>query len=143
MEKEELDKIKEQSDEVIRGVVALQEEIKKYKSGAESFEIATGVLAQVAEREKEVTLEIKKLMAQISKSNMSKMIENLGEIEEKMENVRGDFEEIEKRLMAQQREEKKIEREMKELRAEMTEMKDLLIKNKEKKGGIRGLFGKR
>ena len=52
MEKEELDRIKAQSDEVIRGVEELQEQIKKYKRGAESFELAVGILGEIGEQEK-------------------------------------------------------------------------------------------
>ena len=143
MDKEELDRIKAQSDEVIRGVVELQEEIKKYKSGAESFELATGALALVAEREKEVTKRIEKYLETISKSNVKKILEDLNEIEKKIVDVKDEYSEIEKKVLAQQKEEKKLEKEIRELRAEIAEFRDLMRKTEEKKAKVFGLFKKR
>lgn len=136
MDKEELDKIKEQSNEVIRGVTALQEEIKKYKSGAESFELAVGVLAQVSEKEKEVAMDMKKLIAEMRKSSFKKTVDELEEIENSIE-------EASKKMVSEQKTEKRLEKEIKELRMEMSEIKILLENSKGKKGGIFGLFGKR
>ena len=90
MDKEELDKIKAQADEVIRGVTELQEEIKKYRSGAESFELATGALALVAEREKEVTKRIEKYLEVISKSNVKKILGDLEEVSQKIVDMKDD-----------------------------------------------------
>ena len=143
MDKEELDKVKAQAEEVIRGVAELQDEIKKYKSGAESFELATGALALVAEREKEVTKRIEKYLEAISKSNVKKILADLDEVSEKVIEVKDEYGEIEKKVLAQQREEKKLEKEIRELRGELAEFKDLMKKSEEKKAKVFGLFKKR
>ncbi len=143
MDKEELDRIKAQSDEVIRGVVELQDQIKKYKSGAESFELAVGVLGGVAEREKEVVRSVEKYLEVISRTNIKKMIQEIREIEAKIEGLRDEYAEIEKKVLAQQKEERKLEREIKEFRFEIRELKELLEKTEDKKGRVFGLFRKR
>ena len=72
MDKEELDRIKAQSNEVIQGIVDLQEQMQRYKSGAESFELAVGVLGEIAEREKNVVTEMKDYIDEIAKINIKK-----------------------------------------------------------------------
>ena len=142
MEKEELDRIRAQSDEVIRGVFELQEQIKKYKSGAESFEIAVGMLNQIAERERGVTEKIEKYISGISKSEVKKVFEELQKIEEKTAKISVQYERIQKELDSKVREEKRIESEMKLLREELMATRKK-VGQKEEKRGIRKLFGKR
>lgn len=143
MEKEELDRIKAQSDEVIRGVEELQEQIKKYKRGAESFELAVGILGEIGEQEKKVMNELGKYLGTISKASTKGMVGTLREIEEKLEDIRDDFGEIEKKVLVQQREERKLEKEIRELRGELADFRDSLAKNDEKRGKILRLFRKK
>lgn len=143
MEKEELDRIKAQSDEVIRGVEELQEQIKKYKRGAESFELAVGILGEIGEQEKKVMNELGKYLGTISKASTKGMVGTLREIEEKLEDIRDDFGEIEKKVLVQQREERKLEKEIRELRGELVDFRDSLAKNDEKRGKILRLFRKK
>ena len=142
MDKEELDKVRAQSDEVIRGVMALKEQMERYKNGADYFEAATGVLLKNAEGEKEVVEEVQKYIEALSRTNLKKSTEMMGEILGKLENIRGEFEKIEKKNLAQQREEKKLEKEIKGLRGEIGDLKEILLKNEEKKG-ILGIFKRR
>ena len=142
MDKEELDKVRAQSDEVIKGVMALKEQMERYKNGADYFEAATGVLLKNAEGEKEVVEEVQKYIEALSRTNLKKSTEMMGEILEKLEDIKDEFCEIEKKTSVQQKEEKKLEKEIRGLRVEMEELRELLTENKEKKG-ILGIFKRR
>ena len=90
MDKEELDRIKAQSNEVIQGIVDLQEQMQRYKSGAESFELAVGVLGEIAEREKGVVFEMQKYIRDISKINIKKE----KQLEKEIQNLREEIAEL-------------------------------------------------
>ena len=59
MDKKELENFRKQSDEVMTGIEKLQKEIKKYKTGAESFEVAAELLQNVVDEQSEVTKKLK------------------------------------------------------------------------------------
>ena len=87
--------------------------------------------------------ELGKYLGTISKASTKGMVGTLREIEEKLEDIRDDFGEIEKKVLVQQREERKLEKEIRELRGELADFRDSLAKNDEKRGKIFRLFRKK
>lgn len=81
MDKKELENFRKQSDEVMTGIEKLQKEIKKYKTGAESFEVAAELLQNVVDEQSEVTKKLKEYIFGLYDIDTEKVVERLKSME--------------------------------------------------------------
>lgn len=81
MDKKGVEKFKKEAEEVVAGIKRLQAEIERYKTGAESFETATGILAEVARQQEEITEKLKEYIVGLYDIDTEKLMDTLKEME--------------------------------------------------------------
>lgn len=145
MEKGELDKIREESEEISRGIFELQEEIKRYKSGAEAFADAAEKLGGVTSRAEEMVQKIDGYVEAVNKAEWEKILDEMRTIFEEEKKIREEYVKLKKKISTEQRGVRKLEMEIKELKWELIEFREELKKEKntKEKRGILKLFKKR
>lgn len=81
MDKKGLEQFKKDSDEILKGIEKLQGEIQRYKSGAESFQVAAELLQEVAKQHEEVSGNLKEYISGLYDIDTEKLIEVVRKME--------------------------------------------------------------
>ena len=121
MDREELEKIRRLSEHVTEGIQELQEEIKNYKSGAESFAEAVAAIKKLSEEQGKVAELLTKYIHELSEIDSGKEIgefsrkskEVISKLERglgKIERSQGNLEEIKGEILEKISEEGKATR---------------------------------
>ena len=80
MDKGSIEEFKIRSQDVLRGIDKLQLQIKNYKNGAESFQMAADMLGEIAKKESEILSEIEDYVAGLYKLDTEGVVEEMTEL---------------------------------------------------------------
>ncbi|MBR3204069.1 hypothetical protein IKF81_00065 [Candidatus Saccharibacteria bacterium] len=141
MDREDLEKIKQLSANATKEITRLQEEISRYKSGADSFEEGVKILKNLAAMEQRNAEELEKVIRHIPELNTKKIRAEEERTRERINKIAEELEEFDRKAEKILEENEKQNREM---RKEMRKIKEEIlaeVKAKSRKGFR--LFGKK
>ena len=103
MDKGSIEDFRIRSSEILRGIEKLQGQIKNYKSGAESFQMAADMLQEIAKKEDEVLTQIEDYVAGLYKLDTEEVVEEMTELAGSIKRAQNNIEDNVDRLERMER----------------------------------------
>ena len=103
MDKGSIEEFKIRSQEILRGMEKLQGQIRNYKNGAESFQMAADMLGEIAKKEDEVLDDIRDYVAGLYKLDTEEVVEEMTELAGSIKRAQNNIEDSVDRLERMER----------------------------------------